>query len=313
MEHTALFEERASLTSRDLRGQITDIDALLLQKLSTRMENKCSRHGFVLPGSMKILSRSMGYIEKGRFTGDIIFHLQLEGKVLNPPAGTPVEGIVIRKNKMGMYVSYDDAIRIILPRDIHIGNDEFEAVNVGQRVKVEIQKSRFQVNDAYILSVGLFRGVADGVVDGVVAPLEGVEEEAVDGEEGVEGVEGVEEEAVEGVEEEAVEGVEEEAVEGVEEEAVEGVEENSNSNNGSTGTGKSNNGSTVISNNGSTGTGKSNNGSTVISNNGSTGTGKSNNGSTVISNNGSTGTGKSNNGSTGKTNASTPTANAETS
>ena len=282
MEHTALFEERASLTSRDLRGQITDIDALLLQKLSTRMENKCSRHGFVLPGSMKILSRSMGYIEKGRFTGDIIFHLQLEGKVLNPPAGTPVEGIVIRKNKMGMYVSYDDAIRIILPRDIHIGNDEFEAVNVGQRVKVEIQKSRFQVNDAYILSVGLFRGVADGVVDGVVAPLEGVVEEAVDGEEGVEGVEAAEEEAVE---EEAVEGVEEEAVEGAEEEAVEGVEENSNSNNGSTGTGKSNNGSTVISNNGSTGTGKSNNGSTVISNNGST----------------------------GKTNASTPTANAETS
>ena len=302
MEHTALFEERASLTSRDLRGQITDIDALLLQKLSTRMENKCSRHGFVLPGSMKILSRSMGYIEKGRFTGDIIFHLQLEGKVLNPPAGTPVEGIVIRKNKMGMYVSYDDAIRIILPRDIHIGNDEFEAVNVGQRVKVEIQKSRFQVNDAYILSVGLFRGVADGVVDGVVAPLEGVEEEAVEGEADVEG----EEEAVEG--EALVEG-EAEAVEGeavAEEEAVEGEEEaveNSNSNNGST----------VISNNGSTGTGKSNNSSTVISNNGSTGTGKSNNGSTVISNNGSTGTGKSNNGSTGTGKTNTPTANAETS
>ena len=284
MEHTALFEERASLTSRDLRGQITDIDALLLQKLSTRMENKCSRHGFVLPGTMKILSRSMGYIEKGRFTGDIIFHLQLEGKVLNPPAGTPVEGVVIRKNKMGMYVSYDDAIRIILPRDIHIGNDEFEAVNVGQRVKVEIQKSRFQVNDAYILSVGLFRGVADGIV----APLEGVEEVVEEGE----GVEEVVEEG-ERAEEEAVEGVEEvvEEGEGAEEEAVEGVEENS----------KSNNGSTVISNNGSTGTGKSNNNST--------GTGKSNNnsnnGSTVNSNNGSTGT--------GKTNASTPTANAETS
>jgi hypothetical protein len=296
MEHTALFEERASLTSRDLRGQITDIDALLLQKLSTRMENKCSRHGFVLPGTMKILSRSMGYIEKGRFTGDIIFHLQLEGKVLNPPAGTPVEGVVIRKNKMGMYVSYDDAIRIILPRDIHIGNDEFEAVNVGQRVKVEIQKSRFQVNDAYILSVGLFRGVADGIV----APLEGVEEVVEEGEgaeEVVEEGEGVEEEAVEGVEEVVEEG------EGAEEEEVEGVEENSKSNNGSTVI--SNNGSTGTgkSNNNSTGTGKSNNGSTVISNNGSTGTGKSNNGSTVISNNGST----------GKTNASTPTANAETS
>ena len=170
MEHTALFEERASLTSRDLRGQITDIDDLLLQKLSTRMEGKCSRHGFVLPGTMKIISRSMGYVEKGRFTGDIIFHLQLEGKVLNPPAGLSVEGIVVRKNKMGMYVSYDDAIRIILPRDIHIGDDAFEAVQVGERVKVEIQKSRFQVNDAYILSVGLFRGLVTETAEPPVEP-----------------------------------------------------------------------------------------------------------------------------------------------
>lgn len=171
MEHTALFEERASLSPRDLRGQITDIDALLLQKLSTRMENKCSRHGFVLPGTMKIISRSMGYIEKGRFTGDIMFHLQVEGRVLNPPAGFILEGIVIRKNKMGMYISYDDAIRIILPRDIHIGDDAFEAVQIGDRVKVEVQKSRFQVNDAYILSVGLFRGLAAVAAVATEAPV----------------------------------------------------------------------------------------------------------------------------------------------
>ena len=109
---------------------------------------------------MKILSRSMGYVEKGRFTGDIIFHVQAEAKVLNPPAGFTLEGVVIRKNKMGMYVSYNDAIRIILPRDLHIGDEAFEAVPVGATVSVEIQKSRFQVNDAYILSVGLFRGAA---------------------------------------------------------------------------------------------------------------------------------------------------------
>ena len=176
MEHTALFEERASLTSRDLRGEITDIDGLLLQKLSTRMENKCSRHGFVLPGTMKILSRSMGYIEKGRFTGDIIFHVQAEAKVLNPPAGFTLEGVVIRKNKMGMYVSYNDAIRIILPRDLHSGDEAFEAIPVGANVNVEIQKSRFQVNDAYILSVGLFRGLATAVAAEAV-PVEVVAEE----------------------------------------------------------------------------------------------------------------------------------------
>ena len=167
MEHTALFEERVNLTARDLRAQITNIDDLILQKLSTRLEGKCSRHGFVLPGTFKILSRSMGYVEKGRFTGDIIFHLQAEGKVLNPPAGILTEGIVTKKNKMGMYVSYNDAIRMILPRDLHIGDDAFEAVEVGQTVKVEIQKSRFQVNDPYILSVGLFKGLSS---EGAIAP-----------------------------------------------------------------------------------------------------------------------------------------------
>ena len=170
MEHTALFEERVNLTARDLRAQITNIDDLILQKLSTRLEGKCSRHGFVLPGTFKILSRSMGYVEKGRFTGDIIFHLQAEGKVLNPPAGILTEGIVTKKNKMGMYVSYNDAIRMILPRDLHIGDDAFEAVEVGQTVKVEIQKSRFQVNDPYILSVGLFKGVVASNAAAAAAP-----------------------------------------------------------------------------------------------------------------------------------------------
>ena len=168
MEHIALFEERVSLTPRDLRQKITDIEGFLLNKLSSRLENKCTRHGFLLPGTLKVLSCSKGYIEKGRFTGDIVFHMQTEGSVLNPPAGIIVEGDVIRKNKMGMYISFKDAIRIILPRDLHIGDEIFEGVQVGQKVRVEIQKSRFQVNDPYILSVGLFRGV---VGEGGVSPI----------------------------------------------------------------------------------------------------------------------------------------------
>jgi hypothetical protein len=50
-----------------------------------------------------------------------------------------------------------DAIRVIIPRDLHIGDEAFEAVEIGEKVEVEIKKSRFQVNDPYILSVGAFR------------------------------------------------------------------------------------------------------------------------------------------------------------
>ena len=153
MEYVAVFEEQITLTPKDLRKEITSIDKILEDKLRRNLQGRCSRNGYVLPDGIHILSRSMGTIERGRFTGNLLFHVQAEGKVLNPPDGTILEGEVIRKNKMGLYVEYAKAIRIIIPRDINIGNEEFESVEVGEMVQVEIKKSRFQVNDEYILSV----------------------------------------------------------------------------------------------------------------------------------------------------------------
>jgi DNA-directed RNA polymerase subunit E'/Rpb7 len=157
MEYKAVFEEQVSLNPKDMRVKIESVEDLVRDKLQARLEGRCSRHGYVEPGTVTILSRSMGSLEKGRFTGSFIFNVQAEGTVLNPPDGTILEGEVIRKNKMGIYVSYKDAIRVIVPRDLHIGDEAFEMVEIGEKVQVEIKKSRFQVNDPYILSVGLFR------------------------------------------------------------------------------------------------------------------------------------------------------------
>ena len=65
-----------------------------------------------------------------------------------------------------------EAIRVIVPRDLHIGDEAFEQVEIGETVKVQIKKSRFQINDPYILSVGMFlsssgKGVAP---NRVIAP-----------------------------------------------------------------------------------------------------------------------------------------------
>ena len=159
LESTAFFEEKIPITPRDLASDTIQIDLLLKEKISQKLEGKCSLHGWVKPKTVNILSRSMGYVESGRFTGDIVYHIQAQATVINPPSGVIVTGQVIRKNKMGMYVEYQNAIRIILPRDLHIGNEEYEAVTVGQYVECEIKKSRFQVNDEFILSVGDFRRV----------------------------------------------------------------------------------------------------------------------------------------------------------
>jgi DNA-directed RNA polymerase subunit E'/Rpb7 len=157
MEIQSFFETKVALTAKDLGQDIKNLDLLLESKIRTQFEGRCSRNGYVLPNSVKLLSRSIGMIEKGRFTGDIIFYTEAESRVLQPPDGVIVEGEVTRKNKMGIYVNYKDAIRIMIPRDLHIGDEDFDAIQVGEVVEVEIKKSRYQVNDTNILSVGVYR------------------------------------------------------------------------------------------------------------------------------------------------------------
>ena len=171
METIALFDENIPLTPKDLSRNAIRVRDVLQKKLKSKLEGRCSRDGWVKPGTLKILSHSMGYVESGRFTGDIVFHTKCEGTVINPSADVIVQGEVIRKNKMGIYVNMDDAVRIILPRDhpSHIGNEEYDTVAVGEKVSVMIKKSRFQVNDEYILSVGIFEG-KEGAIPFAPAP-----------------------------------------------------------------------------------------------------------------------------------------------
>jgi len=163
MEIPSFFETKIALTPRDMGRDITNLDSLIEEKIKTQFEGKCSRNGYVVPNSVKLISRSMGMVEKGRFTGDILFYTEAEARVLQPPDGVIIEGEVIRKNKMGIYVNYKDAIRVMIPRDLHIGDNDFDAIQVGETVEVEIKKSRYQVNDTSILSVGMYRSRKAGV------------------------------------------------------------------------------------------------------------------------------------------------------
>jgi DNA-directed RNA polymerase subunit E'/Rpb7 len=177
MEQIAVFEDKVMLTPADLSREITSFDDILLQKLKSSLEGKCSRHGYVLPDTLELLSRSMGSAEKGRFTSDFLYYIKAQGKVLNPPDGFQIEGEVARKNKMGLYVIINNAIRIMIPRDLHIGNEDFDAIQIGDIVRVEIKKSRFQVNDTHILSIGQYLQTVHSVGSSGAAPEEQEQEE----------------------------------------------------------------------------------------------------------------------------------------
>jgi DNA-directed RNA polymerase subunit E'/Rpb7 len=226
METITFFEKKIILTPRDLNQlKHSPINTILLKKAQDMIENKCCEHGFVLPGSVKIISRSMGYFESARFTGDTNYYVKLECLVIYPVDGMQIVGEVLRKNKMGLFVNYNNAIKIQVPRDLHIGNEEFSQVQIGHRVKVEIKRSKFTINDPYILSSGLFiMSYRNPELDIAVSPVvvsNAVEEKKFDedlgDEEEEDGESEVEEDAVEedAVVEDAVEdAVEEDAVDG---------------------------------------------------------------------------------------------------
>jgi hypothetical protein len=43
-----------------------------------------------------------------------------------------------------------------VPRDLHIGNQEYDGVQIGDQVEVELKRSKFAIQDAYILASGMF-------------------------------------------------------------------------------------------------------------------------------------------------------------
>jgi len=169
MEQIAVFQDKVVISPIDLHSDVESFDEIILTKLKKQLEGKCSKHGFVIPGSLEMLSRSMGICEKGRATADFIYFVKAQGKVYNPPDGTEVVGEVSLKNKMGCYVVVDNAVRIMVPRDLHIGNDVFDAISVGDTIRVNIKKSQVRVNATHILSIGELVSLEATAVE---APLE---------------------------------------------------------------------------------------------------------------------------------------------
>jgi DNA-directed RNA polymerase subunit E'/Rpb7 len=183
MEQIAVFQDKVVISPIDLHSDVGSFDEIILAKLKKQLEGKCSKHGFVIPGSLEMLSRSMGICEKGRATADFIYFVKAQGKVYNPPDGTEVVGEVSLKNKMGCYVVVDNAVRIMVPRDLHIGNDVFDGISVGDRIRVQIKKSQVRVNATHILSIGELVGVEASAPAAAPVPAPAEQEELVEDEE----------------------------------------------------------------------------------------------------------------------------------
>ena len=154
------IDQRVALKPSEFREAIADLDGYLLAAMRKGVDGTCNAQGYIRPGSMQILARSMGQAEHCRFTGDFIFYCKVRMECLMPFDGMIVEAQVLKANKLGAYVLVTEkkkrleAMRILLPRDFNMGNPEFDNLKVGDEVRIKVLQTRFQVNDAFINGVG---------------------------------------------------------------------------------------------------------------------------------------------------------------
>jgi len=160
MYHTIYSDERVALTPEELNDVHSrdDINGKLLQKLVDLHSSKCNANGYVKPNSIELVARSAGAAENGRFTGNYVYDCKMKCDVLYPKGGMVMNVQVIKVTKMGLYAVFEEAIRFLIPRDIHIGNKRFDSIREGEVIKVRLERSEIKANGEYITAIGKIVG-----------------------------------------------------------------------------------------------------------------------------------------------------------
>jgi DNA-directed RNA polymerase subunit E'/Rpb7 len=162
-------------------------DETILQKLKSTHEGICTRFGYIKPGSIEIIRRSIGMFTKQHFNGHIRFELYCKGEVCNPPQGMVVDGVVKNKNALGLLAASsinigDDllpVLDIIVPRKSNgIASEvDLDQVEIGDKVLIMVMGKRYQLNDTSISIIGRIvkqRTVQSRALQGISPSLEDV-------------------------------------------------------------------------------------------------------------------------------------------
>jgi len=151
-----LFERRALVRNIHLDSKFLqrNIQASLLAQLRHRYEGICVAEGYIQRGSLTIVEHSLGRTNYIR--GGLDYTVKFQADVCMPHPGQVFQMPVSLKSKIGLHAE-STPIKALLPRDLHIGNVEFEDVKEKEVIEFEVIGSRFQQGDDSIVVLGKLR------------------------------------------------------------------------------------------------------------------------------------------------------------
>jgi DNA-directed RNA polymerase subunit E'/Rpb7 len=148
-----LFERRqltksVHITSRYLQK---NIQSSLLAQLRLNYEGKCISEGFIQQNSITITNYTVGRTNYIR--GGIDYSVTFQADVCMPHAGQRFKAPVKLRSKIGIHAK-TPPIEVLIPRDLHLGNEEFETVKIDEEIEFEVVGAQYKQDDETIVVVG---------------------------------------------------------------------------------------------------------------------------------------------------------------
>lgn len=172
-----LFERRQLTKHVHIHSKFLqkNIQSSILAQLKTLYEGRCIPEGYIHKNSITVANYSLGranYI-KGGVDYDVVF----QADICMPHVGQRFKAPVKLRSKVGIHAE-TPPIKVLIPRDLHLGNQEFEMVKPDEEIEFEVIGAQFKQEDQNIVVVGkLLSRVAGPVQEPLLAPATPEEEQ----------------------------------------------------------------------------------------------------------------------------------------
>jgi DNA-directed RNA polymerase subunit E'/Rpb7 len=130
-----------------------NIQSSLLGQIKASVEGRCGTEGYVQPKSSVILEYSLGRMSI--LKPGVSYRVKFQADICLPHKGQRLEVPASFRSKIGLHAD-TKPLKILMPRDLHIGNAEFESVSDGDMLEVEVMGAEFKQNDENIFVLAKF-------------------------------------------------------------------------------------------------------------------------------------------------------------
>jgi DNA-directed RNA polymerase subunit E'/Rpb7 len=171
-----LFERRQLTKKVHIHSKFLqrNIQSSLLAQLKGLYEGKCIPEGYIQQNSITVANYSLGRVNyiKGGVDYDVVF----QADICMPHVGQKFKAPVKLRSKVGIHAE-TPPIKVLIPRDLHLGNQEFDSVNIDEDIEFEVIGAQFKQEDQNIVVVGKLLSKVAGPVQEPLISTKSPEEE----------------------------------------------------------------------------------------------------------------------------------------